>query len=160
MLGYLGVYILHRTLTWTTGSLTCVCDLFACVYNRGTSVYSLIRSHRNNKGTQQQRPKSVTHGNCHLARKPGHTQGTITKYKSESFVTSLTGTHTLTVTIYFKNKQISPDRTKNRRKHTCILYPSKNILSRSNRTSCPTGDPLVLDLELRPGENIHEPLQE
>ena len=25
-------------------SLTCVCDLFACVYTRGTSVYSLIRS--------------------------------------------------------------------------------------------------------------------
>ena len=33
----------HRILTWTTGSLTCVCDLFACVYRQGTSDYSLIR---------------------------------------------------------------------------------------------------------------------
>ena len=43
MLGYLDISIIHRTLTWTTGSLTCVCDLFACVYTRGTSIYSLIR---------------------------------------------------------------------------------------------------------------------
>ena len=43
MLGYFNVSIIHRTLTWTTGSLTCVCDLFACVDTRGTSVYSLIR---------------------------------------------------------------------------------------------------------------------
>ena len=42
MLGYFGVPIVHLTLTWTTGSLTCVGDLFACVYARGTSVYSLI----------------------------------------------------------------------------------------------------------------------
>ena len=26
--GYFGVSIIHRTLTWTAGSLTCVCDLF------------------------------------------------------------------------------------------------------------------------------------
>ena len=32
MLGYLGVSTIHRTLTWTAGSLTCVCDLCACVY--------------------------------------------------------------------------------------------------------------------------------
>ena len=30
--GYFGVSIIHRTRTWTTGSLTCVCDLFACIY--------------------------------------------------------------------------------------------------------------------------------
>ena len=40
---YFVVYIIHQTLTWATGSLTCVCDPFACVYTRGTSVYSLIR---------------------------------------------------------------------------------------------------------------------
>ena len=38
--GYLGVSVIHRT--WTTGSLACVRDLFARVYARGTSVYSLI----------------------------------------------------------------------------------------------------------------------
>ena len=43
MLDYLGVSTIHCPLTWTTGSLTCVCDLFACVYTRGTSVYSFIR---------------------------------------------------------------------------------------------------------------------
>ena len=32
ILGYSGVSIIHRTLTWTTGSLTCVCDLFAYIY--------------------------------------------------------------------------------------------------------------------------------
>ena len=32
--------IIHRTLTWTSRSLTCVCDLIACVYKRGISVYS------------------------------------------------------------------------------------------------------------------------
>jgi len=36
-----GVSIIHRTLTSTTGSLTCESDLFACVDTRGTSVYSL-----------------------------------------------------------------------------------------------------------------------
>ena len=43
-LGYFGVSIIHQTLTWTTGSFThayAVC--FACVYTRGTLVYSLIR---------------------------------------------------------------------------------------------------------------------
>ena len=43
MLGYFGVSTTRRTLTWTTWSLTCVCVIFACVYSRGTSVYSLIR---------------------------------------------------------------------------------------------------------------------
>ena len=43
MLGYFGVSIIRRTRTWTTGSLTCVCGLFACVYTRGTSVFSFIR---------------------------------------------------------------------------------------------------------------------
>ena len=37
------ISIIHRTLTWSTGSLTCVCHLFARVYTRGTSVSSLIR---------------------------------------------------------------------------------------------------------------------
>ena len=45
--GYLDVLIIHRTLTWTTGSLTRVslshCDHFACVYTQGASDYSLIR---------------------------------------------------------------------------------------------------------------------
>ena len=39
----LGVSITHQTLMWTTWSLTRVCDLFACIYTRGTSVYSLNR---------------------------------------------------------------------------------------------------------------------
>ena len=43
MLGYLDVSTIHRTLTWTTGSLTCVCDLFAWAHTRGNSVHSLIR---------------------------------------------------------------------------------------------------------------------
>ena len=34
--------IFYQTLTWSTGSLTSVCDLFACVYPWETSVYSLI----------------------------------------------------------------------------------------------------------------------
>ena len=29
--GYFSVSIIHRILTWTTGSLTCVCDLCACL---------------------------------------------------------------------------------------------------------------------------------
>ena len=34
--GYVRVSIIHRTLTWTTGSLTCVHGLsYACVYTRG-----------------------------------------------------------------------------------------------------------------------------
>ena len=48
--GCFSVCLIHRTLTWTTGFLTCVCDIFTCVYTRGgegggvgTSVYSLIR---------------------------------------------------------------------------------------------------------------------
>ena len=41
--GFFVVSIVHRTLTWTTGSLTCVCDLFACVCTLGTSVSGLIR---------------------------------------------------------------------------------------------------------------------
>ena len=44
MLGYFGVSIIRWNLTWTTGSLTCVCHLFfACVCTQGTSIYSLIR---------------------------------------------------------------------------------------------------------------------
>ena len=34
-------YIIHRTRTWIAGAVTCVCDLFACVYLRGTSVYTV-----------------------------------------------------------------------------------------------------------------------
>ena len=37
MMGYFGVSIVHRTLTWATRSLTCVYVLSACVYTRGTS---------------------------------------------------------------------------------------------------------------------------
>ena len=39
------VSITHRTLTWTAGSLTYVCDIFACTYIRrwGASLYRLIR---------------------------------------------------------------------------------------------------------------------
>ena len=32
MLGDCGVSAIHRTLTWTTGSLSLVCGLFACIY--------------------------------------------------------------------------------------------------------------------------------
>ena len=42
MLGYFDVFITHQTLTWTTGSLMCTCDLFACVYTWETLVYNLI----------------------------------------------------------------------------------------------------------------------
>ena len=41
MLGYFVVSIIHRTLTWTTGSLTCVCDPLAYAYTRGASVYNI-----------------------------------------------------------------------------------------------------------------------
>ena len=36
VLGYFGVSVIHRILTWTMGSLTCVRDLFACVYSKKT----------------------------------------------------------------------------------------------------------------------------
>ena len=33
----------RRTLTWTTGSLTCICDLFACVFlRRGGGPRSIV----------------------------------------------------------------------------------------------------------------------
>ena len=35
--------IIRPALTWTTGSLTCVCDLFCIRVHTGTWVYSLIR---------------------------------------------------------------------------------------------------------------------
>ena len=34
MLGYFGASIIHRTLIWTTGSLTCACHLLASVYTQ------------------------------------------------------------------------------------------------------------------------------
>ena len=37
------VSIVHRTLTWTTISLMCVCDLFPCVYTRSTVLSKLNR---------------------------------------------------------------------------------------------------------------------
>ena len=51
LLGYFDVAIIHRTLTWTTGSLTCVCGLYACAYTLGTSVNSLIRRSREHEQT-------------------------------------------------------------------------------------------------------------
>ena len=40
-LGAIVFPIIHRTLTWTTASLTCECDLSACLYIRGDlSVYT------------------------------------------------------------------------------------------------------------------------
>ena len=33
--GCFSVSLIHRTLTWTTRSLTCECDLFACVVHLG-----------------------------------------------------------------------------------------------------------------------------
>ena len=33
---------IQGTLTWITGSLICVCDLFACVYTQGASIYYLV----------------------------------------------------------------------------------------------------------------------
>ena len=44
MLGCFSVSILHWILTWTPGSLMCLCDLFAWVYAWGTSVYHLVPS--------------------------------------------------------------------------------------------------------------------
>ena len=32
MLRYLGISIINQTLTWITGSLMCICDLFACTH--------------------------------------------------------------------------------------------------------------------------------
>ena len=43
MLGYFGVSIIHRAVTWTTGSLKCVSDFVACVYTLRTPVDSLTR---------------------------------------------------------------------------------------------------------------------
>ena len=41
---YFLVSVINRTLTWTTGPLTCVCGLFLHAHTHGgTSVYSLIR---------------------------------------------------------------------------------------------------------------------
>ena len=40
MLGYFGVSTIHGTLTRITGSLTCACDIFACVYTPVASVVS------------------------------------------------------------------------------------------------------------------------
>ena len=48
--GYFSVFIIHQTMMWTTGSLMCMCNLFACVHiyiyihtYMGTSVYGLIQ---------------------------------------------------------------------------------------------------------------------
>ena len=38
--GYFSVSIIHRTLAWTAGSFTCVCDLFTCVYTRDLGLLS------------------------------------------------------------------------------------------------------------------------
>ena len=47
MLGYFDDSIIHQTLTWTTASLTCLCNLFALyIYihtHGGTLVYNVIR---------------------------------------------------------------------------------------------------------------------
>ena len=43
-LGCLVVSIVRPTLTWPSGSLTCICNLFACLCTMGTVVYCLIRS--------------------------------------------------------------------------------------------------------------------
>ena len=45
MLVYFVFSIIHRYLTWTTGSFTCICNIFPIVYNytRETLVYSPIR---------------------------------------------------------------------------------------------------------------------
>ena len=70
MLGHFVVFIIHRTLTRTTGSLTCVCDLFAYVYTLGTSVYSFIRRifvrvyTELDSGEMSGRPQSLAR-NCH-----------------------------------------------------------------------------------------------
>ena len=48
MLRYLGISIIDQTLTWITGSLMCICDLFACThtYTQRNLVYTL-QSHPN-----------------------------------------------------------------------------------------------------------------
>ena len=38
MLGYFGISINHRTPTWTTGSLTCVCVPFCMCLHKGVCV--------------------------------------------------------------------------------------------------------------------------
>ena len=37
---------IHRTLAWTTRSLTCICDLFACVHTRDLGNFLVINSHQ------------------------------------------------------------------------------------------------------------------
>ena len=70
LLGYFGVSIIHCARTWTTGSLTCASDLFACRYTLGTLVYSLIRGPgrktredlgQGNQMTDQRFPASAIH---------------------------------------------------------------------------------------------------
>ena len=46
MLGYFAISIIYRTLIWTTGSFTCVCDLFACVYIRRPRFIITVSSER------------------------------------------------------------------------------------------------------------------
>ena len=43
MMGSFDGSIIHQTLTWAAGSLTCISDLLACGYTQETSVYSLIQ---------------------------------------------------------------------------------------------------------------------
>ena len=64
MLGYFVI------LTWTTGSLTCVRDLFARVYTRETSVYSLIQR-TFVESAQNSTPEKSQDGSKSLARN-GH----------------------------------------------------------------------------------------
>ena len=44
IMDFVAASITHQTLTWTTGSLTCVCDLFACITH--TNDLGLVSSER------------------------------------------------------------------------------------------------------------------
>ena len=60
---FLTISTILKTLTWTTGCLTCLCDLFACVYtyrDQPTSVYPLI--------WRSLAPRKLTRSQC---TKPG-----------------------------------------------------------------------------------------
>ena len=70
MRDYFGVSVIHGTLIWATGCLTCVRDLFCRRINTGgTSVYGLVRNFRR-VGTEfdsreiSGRAQSLAH-NCH-----------------------------------------------------------------------------------------------
>ena len=59
--GYLGVSIIHQTLTWTTGALMCVSALFACVCTKSQPKDYVIESAQNLTGEIPVGAQSIAH---------------------------------------------------------------------------------------------------